>query len=443
MNIHTDPGSFHGGASPSRRAIDRRMRLLDIKPLDHATPIIRVGIGTAIAFLLLFTIYGLLAPISSAAVATGIVSIGGDKMVVQPESAGVISQVLVREGQAVRAGQPLVRLNPLRSGSQLDQAQAHQDSLAAAEARLVAERDGAGTVVFPAELRRRAAEPGVAAILANERAIFRRHVDVNRADRKLIAVQLASARAQRAATARQLDLINDELSSYRDLYDKGFARKTTVRSLERNAAQLQADRATGTGSVDQAVIQQRRTSNEQFMTTVTELGQVREQLAQLRPQLAVARYTAGQDVLRAPADGRVSGVLDLGPGMVIGGGKTLMELVPANRGLLVEARIKPTDVDDIRVGQPATLRFASVNPHGQTSFAGHVTALSPDRIGDGEDAYFRAVVTLDDPSAARKEGLALQPGLPASVNIKTKDRTLFGYLFSPLSDAISRALREE
>lgn len=443
MNLHIGPQGFDSGAEPSRRAIDRRMRLLDVKPLDHATPIIRFGLGTAAVFLLLFFLYGLFAPISSAAVATGIVSISGDKLVIQPQSTGVVSQVLVSEGQAVRAGQPLVRLNGLRSNSDLSQAQSKVDALEASEARLTAELDGASWIAFPRSLSRRAGDPSVAAVLAGERAIFRRHVQVQRAERAMNDVQLASATAQRAATARQLALINDELTSYRELYDKGFARKTTVRSLERNAAQLLADRATGNGSVQTAMLQVRRTGDTQIMGTVTELGQIRDQLAQLRPQLQVANYTAGQDVLRAPADGRVSGVMDLGPGTVVDGGKTLMSVVPAKRGLLVEAQIKPADIDDVRVGQPATIRFSSVNPHGQTAFAGHVVALSPDRIGSGAEAYFRALVSLDDPAAAQREGLVLQPGLPAGVNIKTKDRTLFGYLFSPLSDAISRAMREE
>jgi HlyD family type I secretion membrane fusion protein len=434
---------FAGGVSPSRQAIDRRMAQLDVEPLDRAGRTIRVGIVVGLVFLAAFALYGLLAPISSAAVADGEVSVAGDKLVVQPEATGVITRVLVAEGQPVRKGQALVNLDPLRSNAQLAQAESNHAMLLASEARLLAERDGASSIAFPEELTRRTRNPEIAAILTSERELFRRHASMQAADRAATGATLASTRAQQVATQRAQASIEDELGSYRELYAQGFARKTTVRSLERTAARLEADRATGTGAIQQAVLQRGRVVDAQFNDIVTQLVQVRQQLAQAGPALAIARHDAGETIIRSPGDGRVSGVADLGPGMLIGGGKTLMEVVPANGRLWIDAKIKPADVDDVRVGQPATLRFATVNPHGRTAFQGHVVALSPDRVGAGEGAYYRALVALDDVAAARKEGLTLQPGIPVSVNIKTKDRTLFGYLFSPIIDAISRAMREE
>lgn len=207
-------------------------------------------------------------------------------------------------------------------------------------------------------------------------------------------------------TARQQVLIADELSSYRELYDQGFARKTTVRALERSAAGLTADRATGLAAIDQARLDTARTMDTQFADIIAQLDQVRQQLAQIAPQLAIARDVSDRGVLRAPADGRVSGVARLGPGMTIGGGKTLMELVPKRAGLVADVSVKPSDIDDVLIGQPATLRFSTVNPRGKTAFAGHVIRLSPDQVGEGAASGFRARIRLDDPAAARREDLS-------------------------------------
>lgn len=435
--------SLEDDPSPARRVIERRMRQLHIEPLDSARGVVRIGLVAAGSFMALFVAYGTFAPISSAATVSGQMTVAGDKIVVQPRSSGVVTQVLAHEGDDVRAGQPLIRLDPLRASAQLQEAEARYDQLRATEARLLAETGQNARLTFPADLVARADKDGVrAAILGAERAIYVNHQSVLSADRQLIRVQLISARAQQVATRKQSALINDELSSYRDLYDKGFARKTTVRSLERTAAQLQADTASGAGTVQQAAIQQVRTAEAQRVDAENQLATVREQLAQLGPQLAVVRDTASQTVIRAPAAGKISGLVDLGPGMILGFGKTLMEVVPTRRTYILEAQLKPADVDDVRVGQPATIRFSTVNPHGRTSFPGHVITVSSNRVGAGAGDHYRARIVLDDPAGAARAGLVLSPGIPASANIKTKSRTLFGFLFTPFADAISRSMRE-
>jgi HlyD family type I secretion membrane fusion protein len=439
-----DFGGGAGAAVPrSRRIIDRRMRQLDVVPLDHADKVVRVGLIAAGAFVGLFVLFGLLAPISSAAIAPGEVVVSGNRLVVQPITSGLVSEILVQEGQSVRAGQPLVRLNGIRSGAQLKQAQARRDALVALRSRLVAERDGLAEIAFPADLGQRAADPGVSQLLQAQRSLFARHGALLGADRGTAEMQLVAARARHAAAERQLALINDELEGFYTLYKKGFARKTTIRSLERTAAQLNADRISGAAAVREAEIQQARVRDQQVSDIVGQLNSVDQQLAQVTPQLDVNRYLADRDVLKAPVAGRVSGIAAIGPGTVIGGGKTLMEIVPSGRTLIVEARVKPQDIDDVRLGQEATVRFTSVNPHGKTAFKGKIITLSPDRIAGEGAAYYKAQIAIDDPSAAKEDGLTLQPGIPASVTIKTQDRTMIDYFMAPFSDAVSRAFREE
>jgi len=439
--------SLGGGGGPAtshpRRSIERAMRRLDIKPLDDASRTIRIGLVVLAAFAAIFVAFATLAPISAAAIAPAEVSVSGDKVVVQPVTGGIVTQVMVREGQQVRAGQPLVRLNGIRSGAQLAQAQASRDALRAREARLLAERDGREVLTFPPDLATRAGDPTVAQAMAAERQVFAQRGAVLSADRGTSAEQLAAARARAGATRQQLALISDELGDYQSLYRKGFARKTTIRSLQRTQAQLRADLAGADAAVAQGELGRTRFDDARRLDLASQLGQVQQQLAQVTPQLDVTRYMADQDVIRAPAAGRVSGVTSMGAGTVIGGGKTLMEIVPTGRALIIEARVKPADIDDVRVGQPATVRFSTVNPHGRTTFDGRVVTLSPASIQAGGQAYYKAQVVLTDPNAVRREQLALQPGIPASVTIKTENRTLFNYLFAPFTDAVSRSFREE
>lgn len=440
------PPGGNGAKLPlHRRLIERRMRRLDVRPLDDASRAIRVGLWGAGLFFGLFILFAIVVPISGAAIAPGEVSVSGSRIVIQPVASGLVSEMLVREGQAVQAGQPLVRLNGVRSGAQLKQAQARRDALRAAEARLIAERDGKDVLLFPSDLSERWADPSARDAMAAQRALFAKHRAVLTADQSISDSQLAQATARLAASERQLALIQEELADYRMLLSRGFARKTTVRSLERNQAQLQADVASGREAVQQATLALGKTRDGQEMSIVAELKSVQDQLAQVNPQLDISRYFADLDVLRAPVAARVAGVQQIGPGTVISAGRTLMELVPNGRALIIDARIQPSDIDDVRVGTEAIVRFSSVNPHGQTAFKGRVTTLSPARIGteQGGAGYYRAQIVLDDPDAVRRAGVELQPGIPASVNIQTHDRTLMDYLLAPFTDALSKSFREE
>jgi HlyD family type I secretion membrane fusion protein len=445
-------GDLGGGGAPRRsRFIPRRLLArymrdrLDVRPLDDAQGTVRTGLIAAILFFGLFLAFALIAPMSGAAIAQGEVSVSGSRLVIQPATTGLVSEVLVTEGQAVRPGQPLVRLNGIRSSAQLKQAQSRRDALRAAEARLIAERDGLETLLFPPDLASRAADPAANAAMRAQAALFERRRSVLSSERAVNQSQLAAAQARHAASLQQLALINDELEGIRTLLAKGFARRTTVRALERTAAQLTADGATGAAQVNEAEIALTRTRDTQALQVVTELAQVQEQLAQVNPQLDISRYQADRDVLRAPVAGRVAGVAQIGPGTVVSGGRTLMEIVPQGRALLVQAKIKPTDIDDVRIGAPASVRFTSVNPRGRSAYDGHIVTLSPARVGaeQGGEGYYLATIALDDPAAAARSGIALQPGIPATVNIETHRRTLWDYLMTPLSDALSGGMREE
>ncbi len=413
-------------------------------PLDDARHIVRVGVVVALLFFGLLLAFALIAPISGAATAVGEVTTSGTTIVIQPQTSGVVTQVMVTEGQRVASGQPLVRMNGVRSGAAAEQAQARRDALRALQARLIAERDGAARIAFPPDLTRRIVDPAIQGALAAQSAIFARRQDILAADRDIAATQTVGATAQREGAQRQLALIQDELAGIRRLYAQGYARKTQVRSLERAAAELEAQALTAGSDVARSNLSRAKLASEQTMQTLNQLQQVTEQLAQVDPSLRVTRYDAERDVLRAPAAGRVSGVTRIGQGSVLAGGRTVMEIVPDGRTLIVDAKIDPADIDDVRIGSHAALRFSTVNPRGQSSFDGKVVALSPMQVTGADGArYFKAQIALADPDVLARQGVNLQPGIPVTVHVTTQSRTLWDYLFAPLSDAASGAFREE
>lgn len=228
--------STGGGQALPRRWIDRRMRRLEVAPLDDASRPIRRGLIATGIFFGIFFLFAMLAPISGAAIAEGEVTVTGNRLLVQPEGTGIVSEILVREGQLVRPGQPLARLNGVRSGARLQQAQARRDGLRALEARLIAERDGAERLLFPQDLASRSADPRAFAAMRAQMVLFEQRQPILKADRTITDARLTAAEARRTASTTQLTLIEEELRDIRYLYRRGFARKTTLHALERSAA---------------------------------------------------------------------------------------------------------------------------------------------------------------------------------------------------------------
>lgn len=436
--------SFEGGGGKGWSNVNLFRAPAEPRPLDDASHIIKVGALTGGGFFGALLLFSVFAPISGAAIAEGEVTTSGSSILVQPLSGGLVSNVLVTEGQSVKAGQPLVRLNGLRSEAKAQQAQSKRDSLRALQARLLAERDGLAELNFPMDLTRRSSEPTLASALAAQAAIFRTHRDILAAERAIAETEQRSAVAQHSGAGTQLRLIQDELSVINGLYQKGYATLSRVRALQRSAAELRAQTGTGEATVARSRLESAKLAKTQMLDTLNQLREVEDQLAQVEPDLRVLRFDEARDTLRAPVAGRVSGVTKIGPGTVLGTGTTVMEIVPDGRAMIVEAMVRPEDIDDIKVGSAASLRFTTVNPRGQSSFDGKVMALSPARVpGRDGTGQFRAQIMMDDPGALKRNNVNLQPGLPVTVHIKTHERSLFNYLFAPVEDSMSGAFREE
>lgn len=412
--------------------------------LDDSRKLVRFGLLVLFGFFGILLVWAALVPLNGAAVASGVVTVSGNRQGLQTLNGGVVEQVLVREGQTVKAGQVLIRMNGLAAGGKYQQTQAQKDALKAAEARLVAERDNTPEMGVPPELQTRMAEPSVRQALANQRALFDSRKRVLDADRGIYDARVRQARSEADSPSQQLRYVREQVAGMRSLYQRGFAPKSTLFELERLRVELEAQAISGEAKVAEAELTAAKAEQTRVGDIVDQLRLVQDQLQQVDPDLAVAKYNAERDVVRAPLAGAVVDLARLTPGSIIGSGDKVMDILPSGRGLIVEARIKPEDIDDVKVGSVADVRFTTVHPRGPSKVTGTVTTLSADRLTDEKTGagYYLAYIALDTRDLD-KDDLTITAGLPASVNVRTAKRSFLSYIFAPLLDAFSAAGRQE
>ncbi len=411
-----------------------------------------VGIG--------FGGWAYMAPIAGAVVTSGIFVATGQNKIVQHLEGGVIGAINVKEGDLVEPGQILVRLDETTPKTELQRLVLRDATLAAAEARSRAQIAQADRVDFPAALMARIGEPQVASIVASQALIFdawRRNLESSVAvlSEGISAVQrkIDGTKTQREAVMRQLDLFTEELSAKTILLEKAMIRKPEVLALQRAQASAQGEIGRLDGDIGDAQerisriekqIQDARnaavkTATEQLQSTLSEQNDVRE------------RIRAAEGVLRridikAPVRGTVVKLRYHTTGGVVESGKTILEIVPAESDLLIEAHVRPQDIDNVRRGQGATVRLTAMSQRLTPMVAGEVVYVSADALPDERRAQtgdtYVARIKLDPEEASRLRHFSPTPGMPAEVYIKTSERTFFDYLTKPIRDSMTRAFRE-
>ncbi len=413
-----------------------------------AVAVLVFGIGGMMAFL----------PMAGAVIATGEVSVETQVKQISHPFGGVAADILVSDGDRVNEGDVLIRLDDTVAGAAAEFSELSLDQLLAREARLRALRDGAGAITFPKELLDRANEPGVAALLADERsghALERQaRADLARQLQARIAqtqATIASSTSRIDALRRQDQLIGEELTQTRELYEDRLSTLDRLNALERAAVDLDANRSAAQASITeaQARISELRTqsqslSSEARSRAAIELAQVQQLIADQRQREVTASDTNDRTAIRAPQDGIVNGLALKTIGGVVPAGQVLLELVPANDRLVVEAFVEPTDIDQVTVGAPATLRFTSLSMRTTPEINGRVAQVDVDRSTDPVTgvSYYSARVEITDEEFARLGDIKLAVGMPVEVFIQTGERTILSYILRPLSDQIKRALRE-
>lgn len=417
------------------------------------------GFLAAFALVLGFGLWATLTQIAGAVIAPGQIEVDRDRQVVQHPDGGVVSEILVTEGDRVQAGQPLLRLEGAALRSELTIVEDQLTDLTARAARLGAERDGLDRPVFPDHLLALAEDRAeVAAQLDGQRRLFEARAATRAGDRDLlsrqidqIAAQAKGLSAQGSALGRQLDLIRQELAAQRTLMKKGLAQAGTVLALEREEARLegqigalQADLAL-TGSrmteveIERSALDTRR--REEAMTELRQIGPLVLELAERRRALAdrVDRLE-----IRAPVAGIVLDLKVTTPLAVLRAGDPVLYLVPQDRPLVITARIAPIHIDEVALGQPATLVFPAFSSRETPELQASVTRLAADALTDPRSGapYYSAELQLTGAERSRLGDRALVPGMPVEVYLQTGHRTPLAYLLKPFTDYFARAFRE-
>lgn len=406
-----------------------------------------------------FTVWAALAPLAEAVVAAGTVKVDSSRKQIQHLEGGIVKEILVRDGDRVAQGDVLVRLDETRAAASVAILRDGYDAAMAQEARLLAERDILDAVIFPDSLTARAEDPKVKGLLRSQTTLWDARRSALQGEVLILEKQVAQLRedisgyqGQISAKNRQLAFVRDELVSMQVLQKKGLSGKQPVLSLEREAADLEGDRAELQSQISATETEIARKELEIFQVgknfrqnVVDELKKVQAEINDFRERLNAAEHLYSQTEVRAPVDGVVvgSGVHTIGG--VIPPGGTLLELVPVNDKLIVEARINPQDIDKVRAGLPAAIKLTAFKQRTTPELAGELQYVSADILRDprGEAVYFLARIEVPEEEAKRLGDKQLQPGMMAEVFIRTGERTMADYLLQPLRDSFRRAWLEE
>lgn len=419
----------------------------------------RIGHLVIAATLGLGVLWSSLAPLSSAVLASGLVKVDSSRKKVQPADAGVVKDILVREGDAVRAGQVLVRLDATQAGAAHGVVTSGRDVALATQARLEAERDERGSLTFPADLQARAqAEPAVRQILDGQRTMFAVRRSAREGELGILEQQTGALRneiegfrSQRQAKDEQIASLQGDLEALVQLDREGMVERTRLRSVEREIARLKGERdeLTAKAAAAQTAIGELQLKKSQvrraFLEGVADdLKKVQGEQLELHERQVATRRNLELTALRAPVDGVVTELRVHTPGGVVGPGEVLMEVVPSADRLVIEGRVLPGDIDRLHPGQPAGVKVHAFNRRTTPELTGEVAYVSPDAAIDPrtEGAYFVVKVTVPAAELQRLGDQKVQPGMLADLYIRTGERTFLGYLLEPLTDSFSKAWLE-
>ncbi|WP_291295580.1 HlyD family type I secretion periplasmic adaptor subunit [Elioraea sp.] len=399
------------------------------------------------------------ARLESAVPASGTLVVQSKRKTVSLLESGILRELLVAEGSSVAGGQPLLRLDDSQARAMVAQARARQVGAEARVARLAAELDERDAFVMPQRLGAMAADDTIAPLLAAEKALFeargesfRGAVAVQQRRTAQLEQQIAALRAQGSAHTARLGLIRQELRGVNDLLSRGFATRTRALELQRAEAQLVGEigeleaRAAEAGqAIAQAEHEMLNLRTTRRNESAREMQDAVAQVAEGRARLAAAEDILSRTIVLAPEAGVVTDLRFFTAGSSIGAGQPVLDIVPSDDTLLVEAAINPGDIERIAPGSRVNVRLTGFSHRRVPPLPGHLVYVGADRqVNSRGDTFFLLRATLDPGAlAALPEGVSLSPGMPADVLVIGAERSALDYLLSPILDSMRRAMREE
>jgi HlyD family secretion protein len=398
--------------------------------------------------------------LSGAVIASGTVVVDSNVKKVQHATGGTVGQILVNDGDRVEQGALVLRLDETLVRASLQIVTKQLDEIAVRKMRLAAEQDGAASLTLPPVLAGREAEPEVAALVGAEGKLFQSRYEARMGQKAQLRERITQLRqeangraAQQWAKGRELELIGKELDGAEQLWSQKLMPITKLTSLQRDAAridgeraQLQAQQAQTTGRIAEIALQIIQVDQDMRAEVMKDVREATAKEAELVERRVAAEDQLRHIEIRAPQSGLVHQLSVHTVGGVIAQGETLMLIIPERDALVVEAKVAPQDIDHVRPGQPAFIRFTAFDQRTTPEFDGEVTRISADSSKDEKTgvSYYVARLTLSParPESADAGQLRLVPGMPAEVHIRTGERTALSYFLKPLRDQFARAFVE-
>ncbi|WP_035983596.1 HlyD family type I secretion periplasmic adaptor subunit [Bradyrhizobium sp. STM 3843] len=397
--------------------------------------------------------------ISGALIAPGQIVVESNVKKVQHPTGGVVGELRARDGDVVKAGDVLVRLDDTVTKASLAIVTKNLDALWARSARLEAEQRGLSRITFPPQLVARAEDPDVSSLMASESKLFEVRVTGRTGQKAQLRERITQLNeeveglsAQVKSKDKEIELVMKELEGVRQLYDQHLVQISRLTALERDAARLNgeraqyiASRAQAKGKITETELQIIQIDKDMVSEVSKDLRETNDKIGEFVERKVTAEDQLRRVDIRAPQDGMVLQSTVHTVGGVVTAGDAIMLIVPQSDDLQVEAKVNPQDIDKLQVGQKTLLRLSAFNQRTTPELNGVVSRVSPDVTTDQRtgQSYYTIRVSMPPEEIARLGDVKLIPGMPVEAFVQTGDRTVLSYLMKPLSDQLMRAFREK
>jgi HlyD family type I secretion membrane fusion protein len=418
-----------------------------------------LGYGSMVAFVAAFGYWAATVPLAGAAISPGVIAAAGQNLKVQHLEGGTAIEVFVKEGDRVTKGQTLVKLDPTVPRAQLDRVVKFEVVQKTRALRLIAERDGLETFEAPQDLNQKAEAAGVAGIILEQQGEFNARLQRHKNELAILAERaaqltegVAGLEARRAASDKQLKIVSEETVRKLKLLDKGLTARDQYTQLLRSQADLlgqvssaEAQIASTRNQINEAKAQISRSKSQRIEDAVRELSDAQSKISDNEEQIKAARAVLERTTIKAPADGVMVSLKVNSAGIVIRPGDAVYEMLPTSSDLVVDAKVDPQNIDSLRIGQDARLRFVALNATTTPEVPATVTYISADRLVDPatNQPYYQARLRITEELPEEITSEQIYPGMPVETYFSTGERTFFAYLIKPITDSFSRSFREK
>jgi HlyD family secretion protein len=444
---------------PRSRAASSLADLIAIKGRPPTGLPMLIGLGAVVLFVAVFGVWSAVAPLASAAIAPGAIKAEGSRRTVQHLEGGIVRELLARDGDRVKAGQVIARLDDVASLAQHVALRSQRIAVMAQQARLLAEHAGAREIAWPDDIKREKQEPRVADAVAAQTALFISRRTALDSQLKVLSERIeqlnatiASARSQIKSLDEQLELLRSEITIVGEVVRLGLEKKARLLGLQRQEASLVGNRsdlesqiARSTASIAENRAQMDAVRAQHANDVTNELADVRQKLIEAQEKERQAADVAVRRDIIAPVSGTVVNSRFFTVGGVVKPGDPVMDIVPVEDRLVAEVQVAPGDIDMVHPGLQAQVRLPAFKQRLVPFLTGKVVFVSADAVVDekAQRSFYRAHVAIDEGELARLNNVQLTSGMPVEALILVGERTFAEYLMQPLLDSFVRAFREQ